>query len=101
MFRRMPVDRDPIEQWEESGKSGCVRQRGVWEDILSMLIMSGSILLCGIAILVTLFLIWRSERKKAAVGRRYVTSCTARLVPPLTILMVQRNAALPHRVYHC
>ncbi|MCJ1363876.1 hypothetical protein MMC16_002985 [Acarospora aff. strigata] len=30
----------------------------------------GSILLCGVAILVTLFLIWRSERKKAAVGRR-------------------------------
>lgn len=30
----------------------------------------GSILLCGIAILSTLFLLWRSERKKAAVGRR-------------------------------
>ena len=32
----------------------------------------GSILLCGVAILVTAFLIFRSERKKAAVGRRYV-----------------------------
>ncbi|KAI0025262.1 chitin synthase III catalytic subunit [Xylariomycetidae sp. FL0641] len=30
----------------------------------------GSILLCGIAIAVTIFLILRSERKKAAVGRR-------------------------------
>ncbi|CAF9939455.1 MAG: hypothetical protein HETSPECPRED_001786 [Heterodermia speciosa] len=30
----------------------------------------GSILLCGLAILVTLGLIWRSERKQAAVGRR-------------------------------
>ncbi|KAL5377609.1 hypothetical protein DPSP01_009664 [Paraphaeosphaeria sporulosa] len=30
----------------------------------------GSILLCGIAILASLFLLWRSERKKAAVGRR-------------------------------
>ncbi|KAI9689246.1 MAG: hypothetical protein M1820_010190, partial [Bogoriella megaspora] len=30
----------------------------------------GSILLDGIAILVTLFLLWRSEMKKAAVGRR-------------------------------
>ncbi|KAH8593255.1 chitin synthase III catalytic subunit [Bisporella sp. PMI_857] len=30
----------------------------------------GSILLCGVAILVTLFLLWRSERKQAAVGRR-------------------------------
>ncbi|KAI9685594.1 MAG: hypothetical protein M1822_004452 [Bathelium mastoideum] len=30
----------------------------------------GSILLCGIAILITLFLLWRSETKRAAVGRR-------------------------------
>ncbi|KAF1923771.1 uncharacterized protein M421DRAFT_305346 [Didymella exigua CBS 183.55] len=30
----------------------------------------GSIILCGIAIATTFFLLWRSERKKAAVGRR-------------------------------
>lgn len=30
----------------------------------------GSILLCGIAIAISLFLLWRSERKQAAVGRR-------------------------------
>ncbi|KUJ08631.1 uncharacterized protein LY89DRAFT_335397 [Mollisia scopiformis] len=30
----------------------------------------GSILLCGIAIVVTAFLLWRSEQKQAAVGRR-------------------------------
>ncbi|KAI9792761.1 MAG: hypothetical protein M1835_007672 [Candelina submexicana] len=30
----------------------------------------GSIILCGIAILVSAFLIWRSNRKQAAVGRR-------------------------------
>ncbi|EMD87326.1 hypothetical protein COCHEDRAFT_1197445 [Bipolaris maydis C5] len=30
----------------------------------------GSILLCAIALLVSLFLLWRSQRKKAAVGRR-------------------------------
>ncbi|KAF2878423.1 chitin synthase III catalytic subunit [Massariosphaeria phaeospora] len=30
----------------------------------------GSILVCGFAILITAFLLWRSERKKAAVGRR-------------------------------
>jgi len=30
----------------------------------------GSILICGIAILASLFLLWRSQRKKAAVGRR-------------------------------
>ncbi|EGE07353.1 hypothetical protein TEQG_06259, partial [Trichophyton equinum CBS 127.97] len=32
----------------------------------------GSILLCFIAIFTTLFLIWRSERKRAAVGRREI-----------------------------
>ena len=32
---------------------------------------TGSILLCGIAIAASAFLILRSERKKAAVGRRY------------------------------
>lgn len=30
----------------------------------------GSIVLCGLAIVTTAFLLWRSERKKAAVGRR-------------------------------
>ncbi|KAF2129123.1 hypothetical protein P153DRAFT_367398 [Dothidotthia symphoricarpi CBS 119687] len=30
----------------------------------------GSIILCGFAILISAFLLWRSERKKAAVGRR-------------------------------
>jgi hypothetical protein len=34
------------------------------------LLMAGSILFCGIAILMTVYLIWRSEKKKAAVGRR-------------------------------
>lgn len=37
------------------------------------LTFTGSILIDGIAILVTLFLLWRSQRKKAAVGRRYGT----------------------------
>lgn len=32
----------------------------------------GSILLCGIAIVTAAFLLLRSERKKAAVGRRFV-----------------------------
>jgi hypothetical protein len=31
----------------------------------------GSILLCGIAIAASAYLLWRSERKEAAVGRRY------------------------------
>ncbi|MCJ1399562.1 hypothetical protein MMC11_002764 [Xylographa trunciseda] len=30
----------------------------------------GSILLCGLAIIISILLLWRSERKKAAVGRR-------------------------------
>lgn len=33
----------------------------------------GSILLCAIAIATAIYLVLRSERKKAAVGRRYVT----------------------------
>lgn len=32
----------------------------------------GSIILCGLAILAALFLIWRSEKKRAAVGRREI-----------------------------
>lgn len=32
----------------------------------------GSILIAGIAIVTSFFLLWRSDRKKAAVGRRYV-----------------------------
>lgn len=36
----------------------------------SSLTLAGSILIDGIAILVTMFLLWRSQRKKAAVGRR-------------------------------
>ncbi|MCJ1483015.1 hypothetical protein MMC06_003181 [Schaereria dolodes] len=32
----------------------------------------GSILLCGLAILVSIFLLWRSNRKQAAVGRREI-----------------------------
>jgi hypothetical protein len=38
--------------------------------LYSPLTSVGSILVDGIAILVTLFLLWRSQRKKAAVGRR-------------------------------
>ena len=34
------------------------------------LTVAGSIILCGFAILAAFFLMWRSERKKAAVGRR-------------------------------
>ena len=34
----------------------------------------GSIILSGLAIVTTAFLLWRSDRKKAAVGRRYEAS---------------------------
>jgi len=37
----------------------------------------GSIIIAFIAILVSLFLLWRSDRKKAAVGRRYAEQRTA------------------------
>lgn len=44
---------------------GAVRTCGIY-----FLTHLGSIILCGLAIIVTLGLIWRSELKKAAVGRR-------------------------------
>ena len=61
------------------------------------LIQSGSILLCGIAIVVTLGLIWRSERKQAAVGRRF-----ANLVPKEEpgLIDAQRISAFPCRLPH-
>ena len=42
------------------------------------LTVPGSILLDGIAIVVTLFLLWRADRKQAAVGRRYVVEIQSR-----------------------
>ncbi|ETI24099.1 hypothetical protein G647_03468 [Cladophialophora carrionii CBS 160.54] len=48
---------------------GCVL-RGITLSNNRNLANLGSILLAGIAILVTLFLLWRAERKAAAVGRR-------------------------------
>ncbi|OAL36520.1 hypothetical protein AYO20_04136 [Fonsecaea nubica] len=48
---------------------GCVL-RGITLNNNRNLANLGSILLCGIAIVVALFLLWRAERKAAAVGRR-------------------------------
>lgn len=47
--------------------------------------LPGSILLCVLAILVTLFLLWRSDKKKAAVGRRYALSLVRAISQLLTI----------------
>jgi hypothetical protein len=60
--------------WKQTPQSGSV-VCAAWA-IDSALTCVGSILVDGIAILVTLFLIWRSQRKKAAVGRRYDMSHT-------------------------
>jgi Chitin synthase export chaperone len=38
----------------------------------------GSILLAAVAIVVSAYLIWRSEQKQAAVGRRYNCECLVR-----------------------
>ncbi|EXJ91461.1 hypothetical protein A1O3_00009 [Capronia epimyces CBS 606.96] len=48
---------------------GCIL-RGITLSNNRNLANLGSILFCGIAILVTAFLLWRTERKAAAVGRR-------------------------------
>ena len=53
---------------------------GLHEITAIVLTYKGSILLCGIAIVVTLLLLWRANRKQAAVGRRYVlAACTMRV----------------------
>lgn len=52
-----------------TGWGGC-NLTGIRIDADDRLANLGSILLCGLAILTALFLIFRSERKKAAVGRR-------------------------------
>ncbi|KAF2755361.1 hypothetical protein EJ05DRAFT_502829 [Pseudovirgaria hyperparasitica] len=54
---------------ENTGFGGCELQ-GISLSGDRRLANLGSILICAIAILTSLFLLWRSERKKAAVGRR-------------------------------
>lgn len=58
----------------------------------------GSILLCGLAVLVTLFLLYRSDRKQAAVGRRCVQTETE---PVPSTNAAQRVSIIPHRLYNC
>ncbi len=49
----------------------------------------GSILICGLAIVISAFLFIRSERKKAAVGRRFVIRlASVPLSPHMLILLV-------------
>jgi len=64
------------------------------------LTISGSILLCGVAIVVSLFLLWRSERKQAAVGRRYVTSLSHLKNKHSLLIPMQGNAIVPSRLHH-
>jgi len=59
-----------VKPWTAPRQPGFVESFGLiqaWTDWVA-----GSILLCGIAIAVSGYLLWRSERKQAAVGRRYV-----------------------------
>jgi len=54
-----------------NGSGGCVL-RGITLSNGRYLANIGSILLAGFAILVTFFLLWRAQRKAAAVGRREI-----------------------------
>lgn len=59
-----------------SGGRHLTNLGGFWELVVQgreVLIDVGVIILDGIAVLVALFLLWRSQRKRAAVGRRYVS----------------------------
>lgn len=59
-----------IQCWrgKQSSQPGFVAGHALSVD--PALTVAGSILIDALAILVTLFLLWRSQRKKAAVGRR-------------------------------
>ena len=60
-----------VSRWEEEDISATlVRQLPDRLNTPMLMVEAGSILLDGIAILVAIFLIWRSNKKRAAVGRR-------------------------------
>src|SRR5258708_1928073 len=59
---------------------------------------AGSILFAFIAILVSLVLLWRSDRKKAAVGRRLVAHKRSS-VALKRLMSSQGNANIPNRLY--
>lgn len=60
---------DPASTRLDGGWDGCVLT-GINVGGGNRLANLGSILLCGLAILASAYMIWRSERKQAAVGRR-------------------------------
>lgn len=60
--------------------------------------LSGSILLCGVAIAVSAYLLWRSERKQAAVGRRYAE--VLKFNHKNANRLVKGDATVPDRLYH-
>lgn len=72
------LERHRIEKrYSESGEFRSVGSAFV--GVRAVLTEAGSILLCGIAIVASGFMLWRSDRKKAAVGRRYGPSRKIRL----------------------
>lgn len=61
----------------------------------------GSIILAGIAIVTSILLLLKSDRKKAAVGRRYASHQPSPLHHhSKTLTCRQRNPALPHRLHY-
>ena len=60
----------------------------------------GSILLAFIAILLTVGMIWRSEKKHAAVGRRYGMCLFAMEISTDMEVGAQGNAIIFARLYH-
>ncbi|MCJ1451435.1 hypothetical protein MMC28_001772 [Mycoblastus sanguinarius] len=69
LFSESPTQQSKGSQLEGAGFGGCALT-GITLSNGRNLSNLGSILLCGIAIFTTLFLLWRSDRKQAAVGRR-------------------------------
>lgn len=84
MFSESPTQQRQGSQLEGAGFGGCalrgislsgdrnLANLGSWScEGMGVLTATGSILVCGLAIITTILLLLRSERKKAAVGRRY------------------------------
>ncbi|MCJ1254369.1 hypothetical protein MMC24_002184 [Lignoscripta atroalba] len=67
----LPVCNLFSESTTSEGFGGC-RLQGIPLSNGRQLANLGSIILCGLAILISILLLWRSERKQAAVGRREI-----------------------------
>lgn len=68
--------RHTLERWSRVAESWCVQWSRVRHHSPGLISAPGVILLCGFAIITSIFLLLRTQGKKAAVGRRYSVPLT-------------------------